>query len=240
MTQAQDTRIDVSPMVGTWFGIKLDENRIANIVITERDGTLLIHPYGSPDSEVPDWGEVAATPYTASGSTTASGFRAQCRLDGVKVEFFTVENQGVLLAQTFTSFDDSGRTNEFSKAYYRRSPAELVATEAISTGAVTGEWVNANPNTDWVTGFTLSENAGTTTIRVRGASDPIDWGEAEVTVCQDSHGESNFCAVYDLEPFVAAVGVISIKNLVVLNVFRRFKDGESIDNFNREFFFRNR
>jgi hypothetical protein len=241
LKQAPGIRVDVSRLVGTWFGIKLDENRIAKLVITEENGRLLIHPYGSPDSEFPDWGETEATPHVDSGSTTATGFQAHCRLGGVRVEFVVVENQGVLLVQNFTSFhDDSGRTSEFGKAYYRRSAAELVATTGISTGTITGEWVNSNPATRWVTGFTVTGDAGATAIRIRGASSPADWGEAELTGYQDPHGESHFYAEYDLEPCAVVIGVISVKNLVVLNQFRRFKDDESLPSFCREFFFRNR
>lgn len=240
MKQARGGRVDVAPLVGTWFGIKSDENHIAKLLITEQDGALLVHPYGWPDSELSDWGQFEAIPQTASGSTTASGFQAHCRLGAMRVDFLVVENLGVLLVQTFTSFhDDSGRPGEFGKAYYRRSSAELAATNGISTGAATGEWVNANPATNWVSGFTLTEDAGVTTIRVRSASDPMDWGEAEVTACLDGHGEQNFYAEYDLEPFTVAIGVISIKNLVVLNQFRRYKDSEVVDTFCREFFFRN-
>lgn len=238
---ARDTRIDVSPLIGTWFGIKLDESRIARLVITERDGTLLIHPYGTPDSGLSDWGEAKATPHVADGSTTASGFQAQCRVGAMQVEFVTVENQGVLLVQIFTSFhDDSGRPNEFAKSYYRRSAPELVSTAGLSTGEITGEWVNSNPATNWVSGFTITGKAGATTIGIRGASDPVDWGEAELTVHRDHHGDSNLFARFDLEPFEVTIGVISVKNLVVLNQFRRYKDRGTIDSFGREFFFRNR
>lgn len=237
--QARGAGVDVSPFVGTWYGIKLDENRIAKLVITEEDGALLIHPYGSADSELFDWGQATAIPYIASGAKT-NGFRARCRVGAMQVDFFTIENQGVLLVQTFTSFhDDSGRAGEFGKAYYRRSAEELVANTGISTGDLTGEWVNSYPATKWVAGFTLTEDSGVLTMRIRGASDPIDWGEAEVTVCRDKHGEANLFAVYDLEPFEASVGVISVKNVVVLNVFLRFKDGESTNSFSRDFFFRN-
>jgi hypothetical protein len=241
LKQARSTRVDVSRLVGTWFGIKLDENRIAKLVITEEESGLLIHPYGSPDSDMPDWGQAEAVPHVDSGSTTATGFQAHCRVGAMRVEFVVVENQGVLLVQTFTSFpDESGRTSEFGKAYYRRSAAELVATTGISTGTISGEWVNSNPVTNWVAGFTVTEGAGATTISIRGASDPVDWGEVKLAAYADRHGESNFYAEYDLEPFKATIGVISVKNLVVLNQFRRFKDGESIPSFCREFFFRNR
>lgn len=241
MHSARDTRIDVSPLVGTWFGIKLDESPIVKIVIAEQDGALLIQPYGSPDAEVPDWGQAEVIPHVASGSTTASGFQAHCRTDAEQIEFVVVENQGVLLVQSFTSFHDgSGRPGRFAKAYYRRSAPELVATTGISTGTIVGEWVNSNPTTTWVAGFTIAEGAGGTTISIRGAGDPVDWGEAELTAYADRHGESNFYAEFDLEQFRAVIGVISVKNLVVLNQFRRFKDDESIDSFCREFFFRNR
>jgi hypothetical protein len=230
--------IDVSRLVGAWFGIKLDENRIAKILLTEQDGALLIHPYGTTDSEWSDWGEAEATPHCDSGSTTATGFHAQCRVDAMRVEFVAVENQGVLLVQIFTSFhDDSGRANEFAKSYYRRSAPELVSTSGISTGVITGEWVNSNPATNWVSGFTVTDHA---TIRIRGVSDPVDWGEAELTAHQDRHGESNLFATFDLAPFEVVIGVISVKNLVVLNQFRRYKDGATINSFCREFFFRNR
>jgi len=241
ISQARDTRVDVSPLVGTWFGIKLDESRFAKFGITEQDGTLLIRPYESSDSELSDWGQVEATPHTASGSTTASGFQAHCRLGAVRVDFVVVENNGVLLAQSFTSFHDgSGRTNEFAKGYYRRAAAERVATTGLSTGTLTGEWVNSNPVDNWVTRFTLSEDDGATTIRIWAASEPTDWGDAKITVYRDSHGEANLYTVYDLEPFEAVIGVISVKNVVVLNQFRRLKDSDSINPFRREFFFRNR
>lgn len=237
--KARGTRVDLSPLVGTWFAVKLDDNRIAKLVITEQDGTLLIHPYGSSDSELPDWGQVEADPHTASGSTTASGFQARYRVGAMRVEFLVVENQGVLLVQHFTSFED-GRAREFGKAYFRRSAPELVTTVGISTGVITGEWVNSKPDSQWATRFILAENAGVMTIRVWCATDPIDWGEVEATAHQDSQGERYFFAEYDLEPFVAVVAVLSVKNLVVLNQLRRFKDDESPNLFCREFFFRNR
>lgn len=239
--QVPGGRIDVSQLVGMWFGIKLDESRFARLEITEQDGTLLIRPYGSPDSGESDWGQAEMTPYAASGSTTATGFEAKCRFGAEWVEFVAVQNQGVLLVQSFTSFhDDSGRASEFAKAYYRRAAPELVATAGISTGTTSGVWVNSNPATDRVAEFTITEGAGGSTIRIRGVSDPIDWGDAELKAYQDRHGESNFYAVYDLEPFEAVIGVISVKNLVVLNQFLRYKDGESANFYCREFFFRNR
>jgi hypothetical protein len=238
--QARGTDVDLSPLVGTWFGIKLDENHIAKLLITEQDGKILVHPYGPPDSELPDWGQAEATPYVASGSTMASGLQTQYRFGAMWVKFLIVENQGVLLLQGFTSFhDDGGRTGRFTKAYYRRS-AELASTTGLSTGAFSGEWVNSNPATNRVAGFILTEHAGTTTIRIRGVNDPTDWGEAELTAHEDKYGEPYFYAEFDLEPFAATIGVLSIKNLVVLNEWRRYKDGESLNSFSREFFFRNR
>lgn len=235
------TRVDVSRLVGTWYGIKPDESRIATLLLAERDGALRIHPYGTTDSEFSDWGEAEATPHCATGSTTATGFHARCRVGAMRVEFVAVENQGVLLVQVFTSFhDDSGRANEFAKSYYRRSAPETVSTSGISTGVLTGQWVNADPATSWVSEFTIAERAGAATIRIRGASDPVDWGEADLTAHQDRHGEPNLLATFDLEPFAVVIGVISVKNLVVLNQFRRHKDGETVNSFCREFFFRNR
>lgn len=239
--RAGDTRIDVSPLVGTWFGIKLDESHIARLLIVERDGALVVHPYGTADAEVSDWGEVEAAPHTASGSTTASGFLARGRVGTTRIDLIAVENQGVILLQIFTSFHDgSGRANEFAKCYFRRSAPELVSTAGLSTGVGTGEWVNANPATRWVTGFTIAEDTGVTTIRIRAADDPVDWGEAEIAVHGDRHGEPNLVTTFDLEPFEAVIGVISVKNLVVLNQFRRYKDGRAANSFCREFFFRNR
>lgn len=233
--------IDVSPLVGTWFGIKHDEIPITKIVITERDGVLLLHPYGKPDSDLPDWGETVATGHAADGSTAATGFHATCEADGMRVEFLTVQNQGVLLVQIYISFhDDSGRPNKFAKSYFRRADEKLVASAGISTGVITGDWVNSNSDTPWVAGFTIAEGSDATTIRIRGASEPLDWGEAELTSHADKHGEANLFARYDLGSLEVAIGVISVKNLVVLNQFRRFKDRDVIDTFCREFFFRNR
>lgn len=237
---AGSSGIDVSPLVGTWFGIKHDEIPIIRIVITERDGLLLLHPYGKPDSDLPDWGETVATGHAADGSAMATGFHATCEAGGMRVEFLTVQNQGVLLAQIYISFNDGGRPNKFAKSYFRRADGNLVTSSGISTGVITGDWVNSNPDTPWVAGFTIADGPDGTTIRIRSASDPLDWGEAELTSHADKHDEANLFARYDLGSLEVAIGVISVKNLVVLNQFRRFKDRDVIDTFCREFFFRNR
>jgi hypothetical protein len=102
-----------------------------------------------------------------------------------------------------------------------------------------GKWVNSNPTTEWIKGFTLAEREGVYTLHVFGVSDPIDWGETEVWTYQDNIGEMAFHAAYDLGFVKSILAANSNKGLIVIAAFLRFGEGGERQNFLcREFYVR--
>ena len=70
--------VDPSPFVGTWLNTN-DESRqrIARVILTVRDGALIIHAFGDCAPELCDLGEVAAEVFADSvNAHTAMSFSA--------------------------------------------------------------------------------------------------------------------------------------------------------------------
>ncbi|ONI81369.1 hypothetical protein ALI144C_22075 [Actinosynnema sp. ALI-1.44] len=95
------------------------------------------------------------------------------------------------------------------------------------------QWVNSNPSTQWITGFTLDGG----TLHVTAAEEPTDWGTTRATLYMDNLGEPAFHAVYDLGSFSATLAANSNKGLVIIAAFLDFK-GTRDNHLCREFYFR--
>lgn len=233
--QLAGAKADLSSLFGTWVNSKPGTDHIARIVVSERDGAVLIRPFGAADGEPVDWGEAVATPFVASGSTEVAGFHAGYTIGAVHTELAANEKLGVLVIQSYTAFDDdSGRLAHYAREFFYRD------TGRPGTGvrALAGEWVNSNPATEWITGFTLTERDGTATIQVRGAGSPADWGPAEATLYEDNIGEPAFRAEYHLDGVHAVLAANSNKGLIIIAAFLSFPGEEQTNFLCREFFFR--
>lgn len=217
------TKADVSPLLGTWINAKRNTQHITTAVVTEQDGGLSVRLHGTSD-----WGETEAVPYVFPGTTDVAGFHARYE----RTEIAANVKLGILVIQTYTSFED-GRLSQFSREFFYRSTVEPPTGE-VPTGVrfLAGDWVNTNTDTRWIKGFTIADH----TLRVLGANEPTDWGKTEITTYLDGAGEPAFRAEYDLGPIEALLAGNTGKNIVIIAAFFRLKGGESANAFCREFF----
>ncbi|NEP36936.1 MAG: hypothetical protein F6K38_37670, partial [Moorea sp. SIO3B2] len=63
-----DDSIDLSSLLGEWFNTKRDTNYIKKVILSDRNGSLIINAYGASDGGLIDWGEAEAIPYGAGKS----------------------------------------------------------------------------------------------------------------------------------------------------------------------------
>jgi hypothetical protein len=229
--------VDVGPLIGTWFNAKRVTDHITSLVVTERDGTLVVRLYGSSDEPV-DWGTAEAVPHVFTGTNEVAGFHARYAFGATRIEIAANVKMGILVIQTYTSFhDDSGRLSQFSREFFYRSTVAPVGGEG-RTGRrfLVGDWVNTNPATRWIRGFTVTDSGDASILRVLGASEPLDWGETEVTTYLDAAGDPAFHAEYDLGSVEAALAGNTGKDIVIIAGFFRRKGDDPANTFCREFF----
>jgi hypothetical protein len=262
--QLTGAKTDLSTLLGTWVNAKPGTDYLTSVVLTERDGVLRIHPYGSAatDATEPvDWGENVATTYVAGGTSDLAGFHASYELGVVRTELAGNEKLGILVIQSYTSIhDDTGRPSHYSREFFHRQPPAAPDLAAVGPAAVgpaavelapaghgaggigslLGDWINANPDTDWIGGFTLTDQDGRVILHPSGTTEPGDWGPAEVTTYQDNIGEPAFYVVYDLGAVEAVLAANTNKGLIIIAAFLRFKaDADQRENFLcREFYYR--
>jgi hypothetical protein len=234
--QLAGAKADIASLFGTWVNSTPGTDHIAKVTVFERDGALVIRPYGAAAADPIDWGETEATPYVASGTTEVAGFHARYELGSVHTELAANEKSGILVIQSYTSFhDDSGRLSHYAREFFHQSG---VAARSGQTDSLMGEWVNSNAATGWIKEFTLTERDGTAMLRVLGASEPAEWGEIPATIYQDNHGEPAFHAVYDLGTVEAVLAANTNKGLIIIAAFLRFKEDGRTNFLCREFYFR--
>jgi hypothetical protein len=229
-------KIDVTPLIGTWFNATRDTDHIATVVVTEQDGRLSVRLYGSSD-ELVDWGAVEAVPHAFTGTNQVAGFHARYAFGGTRTEIAANVKLGILVIQTYTSFqDDSDRLSQFSREFFYLSTVAPAGGDVrVGRRFLAGDWVNTNPDTQWIKGLTFTDNGDELSLRVLGASEPADWGETEATVYLDAAGGPAFHAEYDLGSVEAVLAGNTGKSIVIIAAFFRLKS-ESANSFCREFF----
>jgi len=237
--QLTGAAIGLSPLLGTWFNGTLNSDHITRLTVTERDGTLLIRPYGAGHGEPVDWGERPATPFAASGSTAVAGFHACYEFGRARTELAANEKQGILVIQSYTSFHDgSGRLSHYAREFFHHARTEDPAAGDRPRGAAAmiGRWINTDPATSWIREFTLVDRDGTYLLRVHSANEPNDWGEVEVTTYQDGAAEPAFHGVYDLGPVEAVLAGNKSKGIIIIAAYLRSKTDGRHNFYTREFY----
>jgi hypothetical protein len=225
------TRVDVAPLLGTWINATRNTDHVTTVVVTERDGAVRVRLHGTCD-----WGETTAVPYAFTGTSEVAGFHARYELGTNRIEIAANVKLGILVIQTYTSFQDD-RLSQFSREFFYRSDARPPEGPTNSGRTfLRGDWVNTNPDTKWLRGITLTDTGKGFTLRVKAASDPTDWGEVAATTYLDSAGEPAFHARYDLGSLEAVLAGNTGKCIIIIEAFVRLKADESANTFCREFF----
>jgi hypothetical protein len=110
------------------------------------------------------------------------------------------------------------------------------------TSALTGVWVNSNPETNGIARMVMSEAGGKLSLQVYavGPEGLIDWGATGVEVFMSSPSSrvvAGFTCLYDFGFAETRLQAMIMKGLVVLAQFHSFKDGSRrVDYFVREYF----
>jgi hypothetical protein len=218
---------EVAPLLGTWINAKRDTDHVVKVKVSEEDGTLRVRLHGSSD-----WGETEATPYAFTGTTDVAGFHARYGFDKIQVEIAANVKLGILVIQTYTTFEDD-RVSQFSREFFYRSTSEPPAGEvAKGIRFLSGAWVNTNHDTKWIKSFTIEDH----TLHIEAATTPTDWGETTITTYLDNAGEPAFRAEYDLGQVEALLAGNTGKSIIIIAAFIRLKTGEQANTFSREFF----
>lgn len=129
---------------------------------------------------------------------------------------------------------------EFAQLYDR---VEIDGTaEPLDFSALTGVWINSNPDTTSITRIEFSEDEGKVTVRVHalGPDGLIDWGRAPAKLfapSPKSRATTGFTCTYDFGFAQIRLQAMILKGLIVLAQFHEFKDnGGRMDYFLREYF----
>ena len=121
---------------------------------------------------------------------------------------------------------------------------DRVETEggALDASALTGTYINSNPQTNGIARMVVSEGAGGLRLRVYavGPDEEIDWGETELAVFSSgpaSRAAAGFTCRYDFGFAETRLQAMVMKGLLVLSQFHHFKDDSGrADYFVREYY----
>ena len=115
------SRVDPSPFAGTWVNTNDSApHRIAKLVMTVRDGILIVHAWGYCTPDPCDWGEVPAEVYADSiNSQTAMSFTAAFDFGFMETRLQTNLKRGTMVIATANKFSDlSGRSDYYTREFF--------------------------------------------------------------------------------------------------------------------------
>jgi hypothetical protein len=115
--------LDPAPFAGTWINTNDSAlHKIARVVLTTRDGLLLVHAYGDCSPELCDWGEVDAAVFADSiDSLTAMSFSAIYDFGFMETYLQANLKHGTLVIASCNRFrDSSGRSDYYTREFFYR------------------------------------------------------------------------------------------------------------------------
>ncbi|MEO1373341.1 MAG: hypothetical protein AAFW70_03255 [Cyanobacteria bacterium J06635_10] len=117
-----DSPIDISSVLGEWFNTKADTIYLKKLILSERNGSLIINAYGTSDGGLIDWGEVEAIPYASgTSSLTVAGLYGLYSIEGIETLLVFTFKLGILAIQSYTRYlDGSGRIGHFNREFFHR------------------------------------------------------------------------------------------------------------------------
>ena len=112
--------VDPTPLVGTWLNTDKATPGIAKMIMSIRDGALVVRAFGACEPSPCDWGEVDAVVYSSGvDSNEGMAFTARYRFDFLETIIAVYLKSGILVLDSFNSFDDnSGRNDYFSREFF--------------------------------------------------------------------------------------------------------------------------
>ncbi len=228
--------IDIKPLIGSWLNVNDETQYLVKIAFRTENGCLWLRTYGANDPNPIDWGEVEITPYISSASTQISGFQATYCFETTEIHFSGRFMGSIVEIMVNTRYlDDSGRTNHFSREFFRRSI--LDTSDFIDFKSVLGTWENSKPDSQGIRQFTLRQLQQQLLFHPQGMLAPEDWGEVEATPFIDAKGERAFLADYEFDTHKLYIAANTNKGLWILATHYVSDSALSQPNFLRREFF---
>jgi hypothetical protein len=115
--------LDVSPFFGTWWNTNRATRGIPKVVLSGKDGRLMVRAFGADEDAAVDWGEVKADVIYADSLHAREGMAFTARYDFGFMETHLGGNlnQGLLVIGIYNTFkDDSKRADYFNREFYYR------------------------------------------------------------------------------------------------------------------------
>jgi hypothetical protein len=115
-----DGTVDPTPLAGTWLNTDKATRGIAKMILTNRDGVLLVHAYGACEPSLCDWGEVEGAAFSDGVSSSAGmAFTARYDFGFMETSLAVYLKGGILVLDSFNTFKDgSGRASYFSREFF--------------------------------------------------------------------------------------------------------------------------
>lgn len=207
--------IDTAQLIGTWMNVNTESQYLIKLVFTKDNGKLLLRSYSANDPDPTDLGEVEVVPYVSSSSQKINGFHATYSLETAEILFSGRFISNIVEVMVNTRYlDNSGRTNHFSREFFRQ--LTLPVPNTINFTDSLGTWVNAKPTSQGIQTFTLKQSAQGLYLHPFGVEASEDWGEVEVIPFVSATGERAFLADYQFDTHRIHIAANTNKGLWVL------------------------
>ena len=255
-------RLDPAGPTGTWVNTEFSPRQVARVVIEPRADGLGVWAFGADDLTHKGWGWTDSEAlYAASPSSCdAVAFTAAYEVDSIPVALHANVSKGLLIVSSFQTRVDSSKSDAlFAREFFRRANSEVLAPlkmpwsqpaarpgpTSSSASTFVGTWRNTNSQTCGIASVSFAatkETGSTMHVVERDDSSRPDWGTTAVefyTEVGTASEPAKIKARFDLGLMEVLLHGWVKQGVLVLALFRRFKDGIGRSNyFDREFFYR--
>ena len=121
--QKAGIRFDLSPFEGIWLNTDSNTRGVVKLLLSIREGDLMVRVFGECKPSPCDWGEVrAGAIYSDSaGSEQPVAFIAFYDFGFMETQVQANLNQGLLVVGFFNTFkDESNRSDYFSREFFHK------------------------------------------------------------------------------------------------------------------------
>jgi hypothetical protein len=254
-------RIDSSGLTGVWVNTEDAPRGVARVAIERRPEGLRIGASWADDRthEGWRWTDSEALYAASASSDQAVAFTATFAAEPEPVAMHVNVSKGLLIISSFRPpLDPDQPGTRFAREFFRRDnsassrptgpPSKPPLVRPVShpspNWTFAGLWRNTNSEEPAIDSVSFAAAGAGRTMRVlaRDASGPRDWGTANVESFDEvgaATDPARIKALYELGVMEVLLHGWVKQGVLVLALFRRFKDGSDRSNhFDREFFYR--
>jgi hypothetical protein len=253
--------IDPIGLQGDWINTESSPRGLARVLIERRSDTIAVRALGAEGKtpEEMEWFESRALYASSPTGGDAVAFIAERDAGAMPLELQVNLSKGLLIVSSFQPpLLSAGPDRRFAREFFRRADPESLGSSEVSPNESAvrplssssaestfgGTWRNTNTTGSGIASvsFALTDDGGTLCVRGRERSDANDWGTAAVEIYNEIGAvaePAKIKAGYALGSMDVQLHGWVKQGVLVLALFRRFKDANGVSSyFDREFFYR--